>query len=134
MTLIKNALNQEPNTHQIHNLLPAVTADATSNEVVVTGAKRISFWFKRSNHSSGSSAFTVEGTIDGTNWVTLNFIIEHNTNTNAQDYVRAASVTLSSDTDALAFLDLAHMGLYQIRVKVDETTDGTHDARALIEF
>lgn len=134
MSVIKQGLNQEPNTHLIKNLLDGVTVDTTSDEVVVVGAKRATFWFERSNHGSGSSTFTIEGTIDGTNWETLNFIIEHNTNTNAQDYVRAASVALSSNDTALAFLDLAHMGLYQIRVKVDETTDGTHDARALIEF
>ena len=49
-------------------LLNAVTATTTSPAVDVTGLSHMGFQFKRANHSSGSSAFSVEGTINGTDW------------------------------------------------------------------
>jgi hypothetical protein len=108
-------------------LLDAVTATTTSEPVSVEGLRSIGFQFKRANHSSGSSAFTVEGTINGTDWTGLNLIVSNATNTNAQTRTRVATVTLSSDTTALAFLEDLVV-LKAVRVKVTETTDGTHSA------
>ncbi|MBX3498107.1 MAG: hypothetical protein KF889_01585 [Alphaproteobacteria bacterium] len=108
-------------------LLNAVTATTTSEAVNVEGLRRIGFQFKRANHSAGSSAFTVEGTINGADWTALNLIVSNATNTNAQTRTRVATVTLSSDTTALAFLEDLVV-LKAVRVKVTETTDGTHSA------
>lgn len=108
-------------------LLNGVTATTTSESVNVEGARHIGFQFKRADHSSGSSAFTVEGTINGTDWTALNLIISNVTNTNAQTRTRVATVTLSTDTTALAFLEELVV-LKAVRVKVTETTDGTHSA------
>lgn len=108
-------------------LLNAVTATTTSDPVNVEGLRRIGFQFKRANHSSGSSAFTVEGTINGTDWTALNLIVSNVTNTNAQTRTRVATVTLSSNTTALAFLEDLVV-LKAIRVTATETTDGTHSA------
>ena len=48
-------------------------------------------------------------------------------NTNAQNRTRVATITLSSDTTALAFLE--DLVVFKaIRVTVTETTDGTHSA------
>lgn len=106
-------------------LLEAVTATTTSAVVNVEGYRRIGFQFKRANHSAGSSAFSVEGTINGTDWTTLNLIVSNATNTNAQNRTRVASVSLAADGTALAFIEDVVV-LKAIRVTATETTDGTH--------
>ena len=113
--------------------LNAVTATTTSEAIAVSGAKKITLAFTRANHSAGSSAFSVLGTVDGETYVTLNKLVTNVTNTNAQDVVRAASVTLSSNTTEIAHLDIGSLALLAIKVKVTETTDGTHTAKVLIE-
>lgn len=106
-------------------LLDAVTATTTSAAVSVEGYRRVGFQFKRAAHSVGSSAFSVEGTINGTDWTALNLIVSNATNTNAQTRTRVATITLSADGTALAFLEDLVV-LKAIRVTVTETTDGTH--------
>lgn len=115
-------------------LLDAVTETTTSAAINVAGARRITLAFTRANHSSGSTAFTVEGTIDGSTWIALNLIVKNVTNTNAQTLTRVSSVSLSSNTSELVGLDLEGLGLLEIRVVATETTDGTHTAKALIEY
>lgn len=114
-------------------VLDAVTATTTSSAQNVSGAKKITFFFTRANHSSGSSAFKVSGSIDGTTYVDLNSLIEDLTNTNAQDYTRVQTVTLSTNGSKVAGLDLTHLGYEYIKVTVTETTDGTHSCKMLIE-
>lgn len=108
-------------------LLNAVTATTTSAAVNVEGIRRIGFQFKRAAHSAGSSAFTAEGTVNGTDWTALALIVSNVANTNAQTRLRTATVTLSADGTALAFLEDL-VCLKAIRVTVTETTDGTHSA------
>ena len=60
-------------------LLAAVTATTTSAAVSVEGLSRIGLQFKRANHSSGSSAFSVEGTINGTDWTALSLLVSNAT-------------------------------------------------------
>jgi len=119
---------------QYHRALAAVTATTTSDPIPVEEAKKISLMFTRANHSSGSSAFTVTGSVDGDTFIALNNIITDVTNTNAQTKTRVASVSLSSNTSQLVSLDLEHMSLKAIKVVVTETTDGTHSAFVLVEF
>ena len=108
-------------------LLDAVTATTTSDPINVERYRHIGFQFKRADHSAGSSAFTVEGTVNGVDWTALNMIVSNVTNTNAQTRTRVASVTLSSDTTALAWLEDLIV-LKAVRVVATETTDGTHSA------
>jgi len=113
--------------------LDAVTATTTSEAISVKEAKKVTLAFTRADHSSGSSTFSVTGTVDGTTYVTLNKLITNVTNTNAQTPVRAASVALSSDTTEIATLDMEGLALLAIKVKVVEVTDGTHTALVSIE-
>ncbi len=108
-------------------MLSGVTATTTGVAQNVEGYKRIGFQFLRADHSSGSSKFEVYGSIDGTNFVLLNMLIDNVTNTNGQMPTRVASITLSSDTSKLVWLD-NFLGLKAVYVKVTETTDGTHSA------
>jgi N-acetyl-beta-hexosaminidase len=120
--------------YRVITALDAVAATTTSEEIVVAGAKKVSFMFTRTNHSSGSSAFSVEVSLDGTTYVAYNKLISNVTNTNAQTLTRVASVSLASNTSTYATMDLEHDAIYSIKVTATETTDGNHTAKAIIEW
>lgn len=113
--------------------LDGVTATTTSSAIDVRNAKKVTLFLKRANHSAGSTAFSVTGSIDGTNYVTSNMIIDNLTNTNAQNYTRVASKTLSADGTAVVGLDICKIPFRFIKVTATETTDGTHTASVYIE-
>lgn len=114
--------------------LNAVVATTTSAAQNIEGAKKVTFLFKRADHTAGSSTFTVTGSIDGSTYVALNKLISNVTNTNAQTKTRVASVALSSNTSALYSLDLENDTYTDIKITVTEVTDGTHTAKMLIEY
>lgn len=124
----------EKGTYKRIVLLNAVTATTNSAAALIQGAKRVTLQFTRANHSSGSSAFKVQVSYDGTNWVDYNMLIDNVTNTNAQTKTRILTKTLSSDTVAICAMDLENFGAQLMRVVVTETTDGTHSAEAFVEF
>lgn len=123
-----------PTKPTIITALDAVTATTTSSAVNIEGAKKVTLLFTRANHSSGSTAFTVDCSIDGTTFVATNKLIDNVTNTNAQMPTRVASCSLSSDTSKFYSLDLEHDTFKEIKVTATETTDGTHTAKVLIEY
>lgn len=112
-------------------LLDDVTATTTGGAVNVENAKKFTVVFTRSNHSSGSSAFALQGSVDGVNFVTLAFI-DNLANANTETLTRVTSKTLSSDTSTIAFLD-EFVALKAIRCVCTETTDGTHRAVLFIQ-
>jgi len=123
----------EKDTYSVKTLLDAVTATTTSEEIVIAGARKVSFMFTRANHAAGSTAFSVEVSLDGTTYVAYNKLISDVTNTNAQTLTRVASVSLAANGSAYASLDLTSDAIYSIRVTATETTDGTHTAKVIIE-
>lgn len=52
----------------------------------------------------------------------------------AEGLVRVGSSSLASDTSKFYSMDLQHDNFFEMRVVVTETTDGTHDAWALVEY
>jgi hypothetical protein len=114
--------------------LNAVTATTTSSEIDVRGAKKVVILCTRANHSAGSTAFSVTGSIDkGTTYVATN-IVDHAANTNAQTVTRSASKTLSANGTAWIALDLEYLAFDLIKVTATETTDGTHSASVYITY
>ncbi len=111
----------------------AVAATATSVAIPVEGARKVSFWLNRTNHSSGSTAFTFTGSVDGTNFVALNNILTDVANTNAQTNIRVASVSLASDTSQLVSMDIDKLALKAIKVVCTITTDGKGNCNVLVE-
>lgn len=134
VTTIPKKIALEKGTLEWDILLNNVTATTTSREVQIMGAKKVSLRFKRSNHSAGSSAFSVETTLNGTDWFTYNLLIDNVANTNVQNITRVSGKTLASDTEAQVSLDLNSMAVMAFRVVVTETTDGTHYAEFLAEY
>lgn len=123
----------ERNTFRILTPINGVTATTTSEAIDIAGAKKVTFFFKRANHSAGSTAFTVSVSVDGVNYVAYSKLISNVTNTNAQTKTRVASVSLASDTTAIAALDLENDCFVAMKITATETTDGTHTASCLIE-
>lgn len=113
--------------------LNAVDATTTSNAIDIQGAKKISLVFTRTNHSAGSSAFSVDVSLDGTTWIAFNKLISNVTNTNAQMLTRVSSVSLASNTSSVVDMDLATGTYSKMRVTATETTDGNHTAKVMIE-
>ena len=111
-------------------LLSAVAATTTSGSFNVEQFKRVGLQFLAAGISAGNGVFTVEGTVDGGNWVALNTLIDNVANTNVQNLTRVASKTLSSNTSAIVWLD-SLLGLKAIRVTVTRTTDGSYSAFAI---
>lgn len=125
----------EVGTFKYYLMLDNVTADTTgANEALIAGAKKVTLVFTRADHSSGSSAFKVQVTLDGTTWIDFAMLIDNLTNTNAQTLTRITTKTLAANGSAICTMDLERMNFLAMRVVVTETTDGTHKAEALVEF
>ena len=108
-------------------LLDGVIETTTSDPVNVELAKHIGLQFLCADRESGNGVFTVEATIDGTNWVALSTLIDNVANANSEQLTRVASKTLSADGSVLVFLENI-MSVKALRVKVTVTTDGTYSA------
>jgi len=113
--------------------LNAVTATTVSNQIYVGDFKRVAILYRRANHGSGSTAFTVKGglALDAATDPTMtayNNLIRNLTNTNGQMLTRVNSITLSSDVDEYVWLDMLQCPVTHIEITATETTDGTHSA------
>ncbi len=118
--------------------LDAVTANTTSKKYEVGGATRIGILLRRANHSSGSSAFTVKGSMDpvGTTSPTmtdLNMLIDNVTNDNSEGITRVNGKTLNSDSDAFLWVD-TNCIVNWLEVSVAHSTDGVHTAHIIAEY
>lgn len=113
--------------------IAGATATTVSDPINIENAEKVSLIFTRANHSAGSTAFSVEVSLDGVTYVAFNKLITNVTNTNAQTKTRVASVSLSSDTSSIVAMDLENDIFRWMRVTATETTDGTHTVNALIQ-
>ena len=129
----------------------AVTATTTSNKFWVGGAKRIGLHYRRADHSAGSTAFTVKGSLEpyengdgpvdahnnrtggaAITMTALNMLVDNVTNTNGQMRTRVNSKTLSANGDAFLWLE-PDVLVNWLEVTATETTDGTHSAWVIVE-
>ena len=114
-------------------ILSEVTATTTSSAYNIEGARKVMLIVKRADHSAGSSAFTAEVSVDAVNYIDYDKWIDNVANTNSQQLTRIKTKTLSSNgTDCVAMSP--EDGFKWIRVKVTETTDGTHSAWLYLEY
>ncbi len=118
---------------ELVKLITGATATTVSEPVNIENAEKITLIFTRENHSAGSTAFSVEVSLDGVTYVAFNKMISNATNTNAQTKTRVASVSLASNTSSVVAMDLENDIYRWMRVTATETTDGTHTAKALIQ-
>jgi hypothetical protein len=115
--------------------IDGVVATTTSQVIYCKGAKKITFMFKRADHSAGKTIFTVATSIDDSNFVTSGILVDNIANATANNPVRVASYdTGTANATKLYALDMDYFGLTSFKVTATETTDGTHYAYALIEY
>lgn len=118
----------------------AATATATSAEINIEGAKKVSFIFTRADHSSGSSKFealtSVDGTLFAAGMLIKTIAADAGAGTSGEDigYTRALSTTLGGNGSEVWALDLTHFAFTSLKIKATETTDGTHTAKILVEY
>lgn len=114
--------------------LDGVTATTTSSALPMDNVTKATWVFTRADHSSGSTAFTVEVSADNSTWIGYNKLISNATNTNSQTLIRTAGPTLSSNTSETVTMDLEHDTFAYVRVTATETTDGTHTAKLIRQY
>jgi len=110
--------------------LASTSATVANTSATILDAERSqmkSIQFICSAFTSGSGAFGVEVSNDGTNWIVYNRLVSNVTNTNAQFDTRAAAPTLSSATSSIHFFPDSDLFKY-IRVFVTVTGTGTYKA------
>lgn len=112
--------------------LNAVTATTVSDKIWIGDFDRVAILYRRANHGSGSTAFTVKAGFDDKlagdpTMTAYNMLIDNATNTNAQTLLRLNSKSLAADGDAMVWMDPATPATH-IEITATETTDGTHSA------
>ena len=109
------------------------TATTTSLAQNIEGAKKVTFIFKRSDHSAGKTVFTVTVSADDSNYITYNKLIDNVTNTNSQNLTRVGSYDTGA-ANATKFYTMSPEDCFKYcKVTATETTDGTHNAWIIIE-
>lgn len=119
---------------KVLKVLDDVTATTTSGAVNISGARRVSFFFKRTAHSSGKTVFTVSVSIDGTNFVTYNRLISNVANAISENITRVGSYDTGT-ANAEAVYSMSPEDTYKwVKVTATETTDGTHAAWVCLDY
>ena len=120
-------------------LLNAISASTTSAAIDIDGAKRMTLFFTVSGlGGSGiaTSTFTFQGSIDGTNYVTLNKFVDNLTNTNVQGLTRVANMVIDSNTTDYLSLDLEHdiFKYFKVTDTMTGATTSSVTVKALLDY
>ena len=108
----------QSNKPMVKVLISAQTTDTTSAGENIEGLSDIVVQFIRANHSSGNTVFSIDGSNDGTNWVT-GIACQDLTATASATFVTGKTLS-SATTAAVRVPD----GFKMIRAVADVTTDG----------
>lgn len=108
--------------------LDEVTATTTSAPVYIADADAVNFVFKRADHGSGKTIFTVEVSLDGVNYVTYNKMIVNVANAIAENLTRVGSYDTGAANVTATFTMSPEDHYMYCRITATETTDGTHSA------
>lgn len=107
----------------------AWTVESVSSSITPGSNGKVAVQFIAASISSGNGVFSIDVSNDDSNWIAYNRMQTNVTNTNAQTDTRVASVTLSSNTNAMVTFPVSDNFAF-IRVRVVPTTDGTYSAVA----
>lgn len=111
----------------------ASAADYTTDPISIEGAKKVTMMITRASHSSGSSAVSVDVSLDGTTFVDYKKLIDNVANTNSQTITRVASKTLSANGSDFVSMDLEYDSFKSMKITNDITTDGNTTVKLIIE-
>lgn len=110
--------------------LSATTSSATSTEIFIAGAKKVTLYLARPlNTGAATSTFTVQVTIDGVNYFAYNKLVDNVPGTltriASKDVVGTSSTIVSLDLDRDAFIGMKCIAVI--------AGTGSHSCTALIE-
>ncbi|MGV8142972.1 MAG: hypothetical protein ACP5NS_05065 [Candidatus Pacearchaeota archaeon] len=114
--------------------LEASAADVASNPVKVdiSNAKKVTVVMTRTEHTSGSSAFTFQVSDDGVAWIDYANMIPNLAHDNTEYETRVSTVTLGSNTSNFCSMDPRDAFNF-LRVNLNNTTDGEGEAYVNVE-
>ena len=119
-------------------VLDGVTTTATSRSINVEGAKRISLYFTLADigATDATSTFAVTASLDDTNYVTYNKLIDNVANSNSQDLTRVASYVSGANGTAMYSMNLEDDIIRFFKVSNTVAGSGTTTAtvKALINY
>lgn len=119
---------------EVIHTIDGATATTTGAAIPLDDATGVSFQFKRSDHSSGNTVWTVNLSNDGTTYVASAGLMTNVANTNSQTPIRVASVTSAANETVIYVLDpIQAQSFKYLTVTATETTDGTHNAWVCIQ-
>ncbi len=126
---------QESGTYHLFSAITATSSSATSSEISIAGASKISVFMNRpTSTSSATSTFSVLVTLDGSNYIAYNKLIDNVTNTNAQTLTRVASKVLVGTTSAMLSFDLTSDTFLGMKCVAVIAATGTQACSVLVEY
>lgn len=142
-----HTINPPQDTQDFYTFFIATTTTATSTSASSTqdpgflrigGAKDVLFYFSRGDltghGNSGSTAFKVQVTPDGTNWFDYNELGLIGVSATADTFfARVASVTISAATSTVQYA-MEDIAYYGVRCIATKTTDGEATCKATAGF
>ena len=115
--------------------IDGVTTTTVSEPICVKNAKRLTFLFERTGHSSGSVVFKIQAAIDytdGGDFIPEVNMVSNDVNNHSQTLERNRTVELNSNSKIMTALDLEHFNYEYIQVAATESGVGTSTCKYLM--
>ncbi len=122
---------------QDRTLIVANTSSATSSGYRVAGARAVTLVFSSdgpNGSGTGTTTFSVEGSVDGTTYYDYNMLVSNVANTNAQDLTRVATVDITGTSTSLYFLPIEETPFQTIRCISVEAGTTTATCSAFVQY
>lgn len=119
-------------------VLDEISATTTSSSINIDGADRITLAFTVADVTGtglATSTFAVTVSVDDTNYVAYNKLVDNVTNANSEQLTRVGSVAMDSNATKFYSMDLQHDNFLFMKVTdtITGTTTATVTVKALIE-
>lgn len=111
-----------------------VTSTITSDPIDIDGAGKVTVFLQETSTNMGTSTYTFQVSVDGTNYVTYNKLIDNVANSISQNITRVASKQFQSAGTALYDLDLSSGGYKHMKVINTIEGDATSTVKILVNY
>lgn len=121
-------------TFKSPTLLNATTTTATSEAIDIEGASKVTLFLQDTSLNMGTSTYTFQVSVDGTNFVTYNRLIDNVTNTNSQNLTRVATKVFTSAGTAIYDMDIEQSAYKSLKVINTIEGNATSTVKSLIQY
>lgn len=120
-------------------VLNAVSATTASAGIDIEGAKKVTLGLNVANvYGTGyaTSTFTVQVSVDGTNYISYSKLVDNLTNSNSQNLTRVANHVIDTNASDFLSLDLEHDTFKYLKVTdtITGTTTSVVSVKALVTY